>query len=62
MILGLIAPHPNVCVCVCVQLDDKPIQHREVMNNESELFKSYFKEITLLEGGYVRMDVKKGRG
>lgn len=32
-------------------LDDKPIQHREVMNHESELFRSYFKEITLLEGG-----------
>ncbi|XP_064604250.1 gelsolin-like protein 2 [Liolophura sinensis] len=32
-------------------LDDKPIQHREVQGHESELFKSYFKTITLLEGG-----------
>lgn len=32
-------------------LDDKPVQHREVMNNESNLFKSYFPSITLLEGG-----------
>lgn len=32
-------------------LDDKPIQHREVMNHESDLFKTYFKTITLLEGG-----------
>ncbi|XP_021369925.1 gelsolin-like protein 1 [Mizuhopecten yessoensis] len=27
-------------------LDDKPIQHREVQDHESELFKSYFKTIT----------------
>lgn len=26
-------------------LDDKPIQHREVQENESELFLSYFKEL-----------------
>ena len=32
-------------------LDDKPVQHREVMNHESDLFKTYFKSITLLEGG-----------
>ncbi|KAL8589376.1 hypothetical protein ACOMHN_021528 [Nucella lapillus] len=32
-------------------LDDVPIQHREVQNHESELFRSYFKTITLLEGG-----------
>lgn len=32
-------------------LDDKPIQHREVMDYESELFRSYFKTIELLEGG-----------
>ncbi|XP_041379050.1 gelsolin-like protein 1 [Gigantopelta aegis] len=32
-------------------LDDKPIQHREVMGYESDLFKSYFSSITLLEGG-----------
>ena len=36
-----------------MQLDDKPVQHREVMNHESDLFKDYFDEITLLEGGYV---------
>ena len=36
---------------VHVQLDDKPIQHREVMGHESELFKSYFPEIIQLEGG-----------
>ncbi|XP_046850101.1 gelsolin-like protein 1 [Xenia sp. Carnegie-2017] len=33
-------------------LDDKPVQHREVMNHESELFKSYFDYFLLLEGGY----------
>jgi hypothetical protein len=33
------------------QLDDKPVQHREVQNHESSLFKSYFEHITLLEGG-----------
>jgi len=27
------------------------VQHREVMNHESDLFKTYFKSITLLEGG-----------
>lgn len=33
-------------------LDDKPIQHREVQNHESSLFRSYFKDgITLLKGG-----------
>ena len=32
-------------------LDDKPIQHREVMDYESSLFKSYFPTIELLEGG-----------
>ena len=32
-------------------LDDKPVQHREVMNHESDLFKSYFKNVTLLKGG-----------
>ena len=41
----------NSVLCIPIQLDDKPIQHREVMNHESELFKSYFKTITLLEGG-----------
>eukprot|EP00794_Sanderia_malayensis_P005430 gene5430-6109_t len=32
-------------------LDDKPVQHREVMNHESKLFKSYFKQVTILKGG-----------
>ncbi|KAL4226736.1 hypothetical protein ACF0H5_014716 [Mactra antiquata] len=32
-------------------LDDKPVQHREVQGHESELFKSYFKAITILHGG-----------
>jgi len=32
-------------------LDDKPIQHREVMNHESALFKTYFDQITILKGG-----------
>ncbi|KAL4219351.1 hypothetical protein ACF0H5_021931 [Mactra antiquata] len=32
-------------------LDDKPIQHREVQDHESKLFKSYFKSITILRGG-----------
>ena len=31
--------------------DDKPIQHREVMGYESELFKKYFKSIQIMEGG-----------
>jgi len=32
-------------------LDDRAVQHREVQGHESELFKSYFKEITYLKGG-----------
>lgn len=32
-------------------LDDRPIQHREVMGHESPLFQSYFKEMQYLEGG-----------
>lgn len=32
-------------------LDDKPIQHREVMGHESALFKGYFPTLTLLKGG-----------
>uniref|UniRef100_A0A0B7AL98 Actin-modulator n=2 Tax=Arion vulgaris TaxID=1028688 RepID=A0A0B7AL98_9EUPU len=32
-------------------LDDVPIQHREVQDHESELFRSYFKTIQLLRGG-----------
>ncbi|XP_054773805.2 gelsolin-like protein 2 [Lytechinus pictus] len=32
-------------------LDDKPVQHREVMNKESDLFKTYFKRLTYMNGG-----------
>ncbi|XP_059150418.1 gelsolin-like protein 2 [Physella acuta] len=32
-------------------LNDVPIQHREVQDHESELFKSYFKTITIMKGG-----------
>lgn len=32
-------------------LDDIPVQHREVQGHESELFRSYFKSITILKGG-----------
>ncbi|XP_045164149.1 gelsolin-like protein 2 [Mercenaria mercenaria] len=32
-------------------LDDKPIQHREVQGHESQLFLSYFKTFTILNGG-----------
>jgi len=32
-------------------LNDKPVQHREVMEHESELYKSYFPELTYLKGG-----------
>ncbi|BFZ08114.1 hypothetical protein BsWGS_11153 [Bradybaena similaris] len=32
-------------------LDDVPIQHREVQGHESDLFKSYFKSITIMKGG-----------
>ncbi|KAK3101260.1 hypothetical protein FSP39_002220 [Pinctada imbricata] len=32
-------------------LDDVPVQHREVQGHESSLFKSYFKEMTILNGG-----------
>ncbi|XP_068672067.1 gelsolin-like protein 2 [Montipora foliosa] len=32
-------------------LDDKPIQHREVMDHEGDLFKSYFENITIMAGG-----------
>ena len=41
----------SVCQFQSLQLDDKPVQHREVMSHESDLFKDYFDEITLLEGG-----------
>ncbi|XP_033108219.1 gelsolin-like protein 1 [Anneissia japonica] len=32
-------------------LDDKPVQHREVQNYESEMFKSYFKTLNIMSGG-----------
>ncbi|KAL3852602.1 hypothetical protein ACJMK2_016221 [Sinanodonta woodiana] len=32
-------------------LNDKPVQHREVEGYESELFKSYFDKMTIMEGG-----------
>ncbi|KAH3816577.1 gelsolin-like protein 2 [Dreissena polymorpha] len=32
-------------------LDDKPVQHREVQGHESQLFKSYFKTLTVMKGG-----------
>lgn len=32
-------------------LNDEPVQHREVMNHESALFKTYFDSVTLLKGG-----------
>ncbi|XP_052780681.1 gelsolin-like protein 2 [Mya arenaria] len=32
-------------------LDDVPVQHREVQGHESELFRSYFKSITIMKGG-----------
>jgi len=34
-----------------IYLNDKPVQHREVMDHESKLFKSLFTEITILDGG-----------
>lgn len=32
-------------------LDDKPVQHREVQGHESNMFQSYFDQITVMEGG-----------
>ncbi|XP_072045734.1 LOW QUALITY PROTEIN: gelsolin-like protein 2 [Amphiura filiformis] len=36
---------------LCVLLQNKPVQHREVMDHESALFRSYFHTIRKLEGG-----------
>ena len=33
------------------KLNDKPVQHREVQQHESALFRSYFKAIMILKGG-----------
>ncbi|XP_044184185.1 gelsolin-like protein 2 [Acropora millepora] len=32
-------------------LNDKPVQHREVMKQESSLFKSYFEDMVIMSGG-----------
>ncbi|KAJ7360071.1 hypothetical protein OS493_019163 [Desmophyllum pertusum] len=32
-------------------LNDKPVQHREVMKHESDMFRSYFEQIEILKGG-----------
>lgn len=32
-------------------LDDVPVQHREVQNHETQLFKSYFPSMTIMKGG-----------
>jgi len=34
-------------------LNDKPVQHREVMKQESSLFKSYFEDMVIMSGGYL---------
>ena len=34
-----------------IQLNDQPVQHREVQEHESKLFKKYFKKFTYWEGG-----------
>ena len=35
--------------------DDKPIQHREVQGNESQLFKSYFRKLLYLFPFYINL-------
>ena len=37
--------------CSFAQLDDKPIQHREVHGYESDLFRGYFKKLEIWSGG-----------
>ena len=44
-------PWSSVVFDYLLKLDDKPVQHREVMGYESDLFQSYFTNITILEGG-----------
>ena len=36
-----------------LQLDDEPVMHREVMDHESDLLKSYFCTLVLLIGRRV---------
>lgn len=40
-----------ICTIYLLQLDDKPVQHREVMDNESERFRSYFSALSKMKGG-----------
>ncbi len=43
--------HTHLHTHTYTQLDDKPIQHREVQDHESEMFKTYFNTVTILNGG-----------
>ena len=35
--------------------DDKPIQHREVQDYESDLFKSYFRKFNLFFSSFINL-------